>query len=170
MNIKNKKGFTLIELLVVVLIIGILAAIALPQYEQAVEKSRAVEALSIMKTIKQAQETYYLINDKYTQDFDKLDISIPGDLVDPRQLDTKYFRYTLVKGSSGIYLDVYRINNSSYPYFFTSMFDKSRYGAYLKGGGFYCSAAKDSVKANKLCKSLGYYLGLEQGRMERYKI
>ena len=47
----NKKGFTLIELLVVVLIIGILAAIALPQYFKAVEKSRSTEALSIMGSL-----------------------------------------------------------------------------------------------------------------------
>jgi prepilin-type N-terminal cleavage/methylation domain-containing protein len=52
---KNRKGFTLIELLVVIFIIGILAAIALSQYQKAVEKSHAAEALSVMKTIKQAE-------------------------------------------------------------------------------------------------------------------
>ena len=57
---KNKKGFTLIELLVVVLIIGILAAIALPQYQKAVVKSRFAEALANLKTIASAHEVCYM--------------------------------------------------------------------------------------------------------------
>ena len=54
MNKKTNQAFTLIELLVVVLIIGILTAVALPQYKKAVEKARAAEALVILKAIAEA--------------------------------------------------------------------------------------------------------------------
>ena len=58
-NKQFKKGFTLIEMLVVVLIIVILAGIALPQYTNAVEKSKASEALIILKSLRDHQALCY---------------------------------------------------------------------------------------------------------------
>ena len=81
-NEKNHKGFTLIELLVVVLIIGILAAIALPQYRQAVVKSRLATLKSLVSSIKNAEEVYYLVNSCYTDKFEDLDITLPGNLAE----------------------------------------------------------------------------------------
>ncbi len=75
-----KKGFTLIELLVVVLIIGILAAIAVPYYQESVEKSIMQEAIVNLKTIAQANDVFFLQNGRYANAYEmnKLDISIAG--------------------------------------------------------------------------------------------
>jgi len=73
----NDKAFTLIELLVVVLIIGILAAVALPQYQKAVERSKAAQALAIIRSVAAAQENYYLANGTYATNFDELSVDIP---------------------------------------------------------------------------------------------
>ncbi|WP_428049824.1 type IV pilin protein [Candidatus Avelusimicrobium caledoniensis] len=77
---KNNQAFTLIELLVVVLIIGILAAVALPKYEQAVAKSRFVQLQTIGNAIATSQEAYYLANGEYATSFDQLDILPNGTL------------------------------------------------------------------------------------------
>ena len=72
------KAFTLIEVLVVVLIIGILSAIALPQYQLTVEKARAAEALINLRAIADANRRYHLANGEYTYDITLLDIDLPG--------------------------------------------------------------------------------------------
>jgi type IV pilus assembly protein PilA len=63
---QDEKGFTLIELLVVILIIGILAAIALPAFLNQREKAQDSEAKSAVRTVQTAMETFYTDNQKYT--------------------------------------------------------------------------------------------------------
>lgn len=71
----NKKGFTLIEVLVVVLILGILAAIALPSYSRSVEKSRTSEAVQVLSTIALGEQREKLAKYRYTNRAEDLDLT-----------------------------------------------------------------------------------------------
>ena len=114
----NKQAFTLIELLVVVLIIGILAAVALPQYQLTVMKSRYATLKNMTKAIADAEQIYYLANGTYTTDFTELSIDTGGTVYSNFthasyfpwgycDLNTTYFQCT--NGKIGM---VYRIYGS----------------------------------------------------------
>ncbi len=99
----NRKGFTLIELLVVVLIIGILAAIALPQYFKAVEKARASEALSVIGTVAAAAERGRLVSNgnTYPDTLETMDVefnNLGGALATGVTITTKNFTITYTGG------------------------------------------------------------------------
>ncbi|WP_458402095.1 type IV pilin protein [Candidatus Avelusimicrobium sp.] len=79
MTLGFSKGFTLIELLVVVLIIGILSAVALPQYTKAVTKSRFATLKPLVKSIHEAQQLYYMANGTYATNFTDLSFQISGE-------------------------------------------------------------------------------------------
>ena len=134
-----KQAFTLIELLVVVLIIGILAAVALPQYQKAVWKARYATIKPLVRAVAQAEEAYYLANNTYTADVDDLGVVFPGVLSTSGSTTSKWYYFSW--GRCDIFASAYiecflnkgDNNFLSYAIFFQHITDE-------RAGKQYCAA------------------------------
>lgn len=140
----SSTGFTLIELLVVVLIIGILASVALPQYTKAVEKSRVGAALAFGRAVMTAENAYYLANGEYTTDKDSLDLDFSAC---PKDF-TCYFG-NLVTAQK---FEIVRKNG---PFAYNIIFSMDKRSFSDSAGKIYCAALKANPQAVAFCKSFG---------------
>ena len=177
----KSKGFTLIELLAVVLIIGILTAIAVPQYRKSLERSRVAEAYSMMPAIRESLLRWAKENNKNWREwesnngqislniplpawndevsFNVLDISMKGKQTAPHTWETKNFTYQIFIDEIGSFREWWPVNASSVK----ATFKRGRYAGssiYLVGGTtFLCGRmnnnnADDDTPA-EICDVLG---------------
>ncbi len=150
-SLPAKKGFTLIELLVVVLIIGILSAIALPQYQVAVAKSRLATVMATTRALKNGQEMLFLANGAYEDSLENMGGALPGGCTDQGGGQavcgkTKYdVGYMDVLGDVAGFTDIngflmYYDNPTEHP---------------DRAGQTECLALEDDKTAEQVCKSYG---------------
>ena len=90
----SRKGFTLVEVLIVVIIIGILAAIGIPQFNASIEKAKGGEARAGLGHIQTAEKVYYAENEVYSPNLTDLDIT----------LTTRYWSFAIDTGDASGYL------------------------------------------------------------------
>ena len=155
-TIRSRRGFTLTELLVVVLIIGILASVALPQYQLAVDKSKAAECMSGLKTLRAAEEAYYLANGQLASGFSELDIDFPGK---PSEVNGDLQRVM----KNGTWYDIsgeyVLCGISSASVHLMAFRGTANFGVYK--GQYFCRSY--SSRGKKVCQTMGSYMGVASG-------
>lgn len=139
---KNRKGFTLIELLVVVLIIGILAAIALPMYTKTVEKARAVNAIVWVRTASDSVQRYVMENGGFE------DVSLDSLDIEPAS-EIKGYTCGMSEGNF-LYLWCYKEFEGK------EVFLGAVVSEDAARGQVYCSASPYSDEAKKYCALNGF--------------
>ena len=141
------KAFTLIELLVVVLIIGILAAVALPQYQKAVDKAKLMGIFQLARSVKMAEEEYYLANGTYTDQQEDLSLSFSNGT--GKSFSQQGFSFTLQKQVTGIPWSVYASELNKLGVLLIVGYD---HGSWK--GNSSCYAKATNERAKRACRSL----------------
>ncbi len=155
------SGFTLIELLVVVLIIGILAAVAVPQYQKAVEKSRLTEAYTMADALRKSIELHVLANgmgeyNLFAQNPEGGEIEIPGcSIVQPDESTDVYcagknFIYEAYCTSNYCFVNTFRYKKNDY----SDLREHYALGWSRYLGEWYQSCYWHSDEGKKICNSL----------------
>lgn len=143
---RTKQGFTLIELLVVVLIIGVLAAMALPQYRVAVGMSRASTMYAFMRGVDQAQQAFYMANNRYATTFDALSVGIPPGF-------TKVNEKRITKGRTACFI-MSSLGEENISIKCSDGLSGVSMEKYHKNNFYICWADKTKEIENQICRSL----------------
>lgn len=154
----KQNGFSLIEVLTAVLIVSILAAVSMPIYTRAIERSRAMEAMSNVKAINDAVYVYHADKEKCPSKFKQLVVTLPvAGALDSASVSTKYFTFTL--GGAGVNVPgtpcpgviATRLNGGDYQY---SIYN-SYHSAQGKAASLSCAPASENPKSQAICDALG---------------
>lgn len=155
-NTKN-AAFALIELLIVVLMIGVLAAVAVPQYRTAVLKSRTAEMLLLGEKLRNAQKIYRMETGRYSTDISSLSVTLPAGFI----IDSSSPQTALRKGKrveQGVFVDILRGGEQK-----VEVATQDRHFAYYfwfdtRDNAVYCTATQGHAW-ERVCKSQGALAG-----------
>ena len=151
----KRAGFTLIELLVVVLILGILAAVAMPSYRRAVATARVGTLLPLMRSISDAENRFYMANNRYSQSFSALDISMPsGGELKKNSSGNEVMSYADFFCSFHTSEEAAARGSSSSLYCYSEKVSGLSIEKYFDRKYFICWAKQDNEEVNVICQNI----------------